>query len=97
MEDEIIIDCRTVKNRDAFWAAYAAAIPADSAQYFGRNLDALWDGLSAGGPGWPGERVVRLQHFAALRRIDGALAKGLEDIARDLAGERMLPRLQIDP
>lgn len=96
MNEDLIIDCRTVKSRDGFWAAYVAVIPQDSARDFGRNLDALWDALDGGGPGWPGERTVRLQHFAALRRIDRQLASGLEAIAAELAGSSLAPALVIE-
>jgi Barstar (barnase inhibitor) len=38
----ITVDCEAVR-----------AIPTENAHYFGRNLDALWDAVSGGGPGAP--------------------------------------------
>lgn len=95
MDDDITIDCRTVKSGDDFWAAYVAAVP-DGAHGFGRDLDALWDALDGGGPGWPGECTVRLQHFAALKRIDRRLASGVKDIADRLAAKSLSPALVIE-
>ena len=53
----------------------------DSSGYFGRNLDAFWDGLN-GGPGWPGEcepQFISTQPLLALR--GGHFLEALRDIA----------------
>lgn len=50
----ISIDCAGVTDVGEFWQRYLdAAQPAD-ADLFGRNLDAFWDAVEGGGPGWPG-------------------------------------------
>lgn len=50
----IVIDCAGVKEAGEFWQRYLdTAQPAD-AGLFGRNLDAFWDAVEGGGPGWPG-------------------------------------------
>ena len=40
-------------NTALFWAHYVKVIDSESIGYFGRNFHALWDALSAGGPGAP--------------------------------------------
>ncbi len=37
----------------SFWRHYVNVIDSESIGYFGRNFNALWDALSAGGPGAP--------------------------------------------
>ena len=68
MREEYIIDCQNVKSEVDFWKLYVAETHLDSAQYFGRNLAAFWDAVSAGGPGWPGEctlRFINTEYLAA--------------------------------
>lgn len=50
-----VINCEKIESEEDFWAAYIHTVKPDGSQYFGRNLDALWDALSAGGPGFPDE------------------------------------------
>jgi RNAse (barnase) inhibitor barstar len=51
----ITVDCSKVSTEKEFWDAYIAAALPEGREYFGCNLDAFWDAVSAGGPGWPGE------------------------------------------
>jgi RNAse (barnase) inhibitor barstar len=79
----ITIDCAQVRTREDFWSAYLTAVKPQDADLFGRNLDALWDAL-AGGPGSPGECVLRLVGARALEAIDdGNFLRALKEIARD--------------
>lgn len=55
---DIIVNCAGTKSEDEFWQRYLETVRPDGAVYFGRNLDAFWDAIEGGGPGWPGD--VRL-------------------------------------
>jgi RNAse (barnase) inhibitor barstar len=46
---EFIIDCSKLNDEADFWAAYLLTTQPEGTQLFGRNFDALWDALSAGG------------------------------------------------
>jgi RNAse (barnase) inhibitor barstar len=81
----IVVDCSAVQSEADFWSAYLLSAVPEGAGYFGRNLDAFWDGLN-GGPGWPGECEVRFINTAHLKRLrDGAFIQALNDIASDSA------------
>lgn len=62
----ITIDCAGVGSIDAFWQRYLDATQPEAARSFGRNLDAFWDAIEAGGPGWPGEAKLVFRNSAAL-------------------------------
>ena len=49
----ITVDCRGIANAREFWDRYERAVGVEKCVSFGRNLDALWDALNGGGPGWP--------------------------------------------
>ena len=57
---QVFIDCADLKNGTELWARYVDAAQPEGARSFGRNLDAFWDAISGGGPGWPGEDVELL-------------------------------------
>ncbi|NRP18923.1 hypothetical protein LPJGGPFB_02170 [Ensifer adhaerens] len=53
---------------------------------FGRNLDAFWDAIEGGGPGWPGEVTLIFSHsdqLSKLRTPDGSFLDALKKIAND--------------
>jgi ribonuclease inhibitor len=80
----VVIDCRGVKSASEFWAKYVEVVRPDGAAVFGRNLDAFWDALSAGGPGFPQQDQVRFIHSDQLGAIDGgAFLEALQRIARE--------------
>jgi ribonuclease inhibitor len=77
----IVVDCGAVQSEADFWAEYVRVTEPDDSGYFGRNLDAFWDGLN-GGPGWPGEcelQFINIGHLRAFR--DGQFVEALQDIA----------------
>lgn len=77
----IVIDCSNIQSEADFWAAYVGAAKPDGADYFGRNLDAFWDGLN-GGPGWPGECRLRFVNTSSLQSLrGGSFIEALRDVA----------------
>jgi RNAse (barnase) inhibitor barstar len=63
---EIIIDCSGVCSTEEFWKRYLDAAKPEGAAMFGRNLDAFWDAIEGGGPGWPGKVSLVFMHTAHL-------------------------------
>ena len=77
----IVVDCSAVQSEADFWSAYVKTAEPEGSGYFGRNLDAFWDGLN-GGPGWPGEcelQFTNTRHLQAFR--GGQFVEALRDIA----------------
>ncbi len=68
----IVIDCSAIESEVDFWSAYVHASEPEGAGYFGRNLDAFWDGLN-GGPGWPGKCQLRFVGTSSLQGFRGGL------------------------
>jgi len=48
-----ILNCQGINTEEDFWNSYVSCVEIEGEEYFGRNLDALWDALHAGGPGTP--------------------------------------------
>ena len=72
----VVIDCAGVQSADEFWQRYLTAVQPEGAAIFGRNLDAFWDAVEAGGPGQPNAKLVfkntsglEANFLNALRRI----------------------------
>ena len=78
-----IIDCRGIKTEDEFWQRYIDVTNPEGRRYFGRNLDAFWDAVEGGGPGWPGECELTFTNVDALRALGRPFLKEFENIARD--------------
>ncbi|MEG3179665.1 barstar family protein [Sphingomonas sp. LT1P40] len=83
----IYIDCTGVVSTQEFWQRYLNAVQPESADFFGRNLDAFWDAIEGGGPGWPGEvklSFTNTSHLSALRLDSGVSFLGeLQRIASE--------------
>lgn len=83
----IVIDCSETKSEPELWQRYIDAAQPEAANRFGRNLDAFWDALEGGGPGWPGEVKLVFRHSNELARLgvgEGAsLLEGLRRIAKE--------------
>lgn len=93
--DVYVLDCSQVRDRAAFWEHYVRDLPVRWPEQFGRNLDALWDALSAAGPGWPGPVWVELHNTEQLANHEGAFLEALETMAADLARDACEARLSI--
>jgi Barstar (barnase inhibitor) len=80
-----IIDCTRIKTEADFWRQYLLTVQPEGTEFFGRNLDAFWDALSGGGPGWPGQSSVFFINTETLKDIDnGYFYRQLKKIERDL-------------
>ena len=83
----IYIDCAGVKSPVELWQRYLDAVQPEGADLFGRNLDAFWDAIECGGPGYPGEtRLIFTQSadLATLQTANGdSFLEGLRQIAKD--------------
>ncbi len=92
---EIIIDCAGLTSTETFWRRYLDAAKPEDAALFGRNLDAFWDAIEGGGPGWPGEvRLVFLNtaQLAGLRTANGG---SFLDALRRIADEAPPARVRL--
>lgn len=91
----IIIECAGVSSADEFWARYLDATEPHGAEHFGRNLDAFWDAIEGGGPGWPGEVVLTFQHAEALSDLRTSAGGSLLDGLRQVAEQATRIRVQL--
>ena len=80
-----ILDCSSLKSDGDFWDLYCEVVQPEGDGYFGRNLDAFWDAVSASGPGWPGACQIELVNVDAFARRNSHLYNGLKRIASDLS------------
>ncbi|AHL77675.1 hypothetical protein CH92_17585 [Stutzerimonas stutzeri] len=79
--DTIVIDCQKVGDEEGFWQLYLETVRPEGAVFFGRNMAAFWDAISAGGPGWPGDVELLFIHAEALTSIeDGNFLRRLQEI-----------------
>ncbi len=93
MRPTITIDCGKVTSEDEFWRLYLDSVDAQGAHLFGRNLDAFWDALEGGGPGWPGE--VNL-HFINAKSLAPLRGKTFLTTLKRLASELSSARVTFD-
>jgi hypothetical protein len=66
---DVYIDCSGVSSTDEFWQCYLDAVKPEGAAMFGRNLDAFWDAVEGGGPGWPGDVTLVFTHSNHLSEL----------------------------
>ncbi|MES2263460.1 MAG: hypothetical protein V4724_33490 [Pseudomonadota bacterium] len=79
-----ILDCESIQADCDFWDLYCEVVRPEGEGYFGKNLAAFWDAVSAGGPGWPGESQIELVNSSEFAKQNPRLYKGLQRIASDL-------------
>jgi ribonuclease inhibitor len=81
----VTIDCSNMNDETEYWDAYVAAALPEGRGYFGCNLDAFWDAVSAGGPGWPGEDCeLRFINTAPIKTFrEKKFYDALKEIAKD--------------
>lgn len=66
----IIIDCDGVKSGAEVWLRFIDAAQPQGASLFGCNLDAFWDAIEHGGPGWPGEAKLVFSNSSQLAALE---------------------------
>ncbi len=84
------IDCVDFETELNFWNGYLAIVEPDGSEFFGKNLDAFWDALSAGGPGYPGDEssVIEVVNTESIKKFrDGNFYRALIKVAEDLNSE----------
>ena len=62
----VVIDAAGVASEDEFWERYISATQPVAAGYFGCNLNAFWDAVEGGGPGYPGEVNLHFINVSAM-------------------------------
>lgn len=65
----IVIDALGIASEDDFWNRYLRTTKPEGAGYFGCNLDAFWDAVEGGGPGYPGEINLHFTNMSALSAL----------------------------
>jgi len=79
-----ILDCLHIRSDGDFWDLYCEVVQPEGVGYFGKNLDAFWDAVSADGPGWPGNCQLELVNVDGFMRLNPQLYSGLKRIATAL-------------
>jgi RNAse (barnase) inhibitor barstar len=91
---EITIDCAGISSADELWQRYLDAAKPEGASMFGRNLDAFWDAIERGGPGWPGEVALIFKNSDQLSALctrggNGSFLEALRRIASEATAVRV--------
>ena len=80
-----MIDALNVADEREFWDRYLLIPEPEGAGYFGRNLDAFWDAVEGGGPGYPGEVDLHFKNMSACKAFPNSKAflEAFAEIASD--------------
>ncbi|WP_172975332.1 barstar family protein [Microbulbifer sp. THAF38] len=87
---KFIVDCTNIKSEEEFWDKYLSSVDTVEGDLFGRNLDALWDALHAGGPGAPieGTKLISVRNSDSLKSFrEGLFYDHLKQISYDLRSD----------
>ena len=68
-----VVDCQGINSEKAFWDHYVSILKPQGAEFFGRNLDAFWDAIDGGGPGFPEQEAIRFINTQDLKAIRGGV------------------------
>ncbi|MGE6784641.1 barstar family protein [Ensifer adhaerens] len=85
---EVVVDCSGIRTPAEFWQRYLDVVEPEGAGMFGCNLDAFWDAVDGGGPGWPGEVALVFSNsdeLSGLRTGKGNVL--LLDVLKTIASE----------
>jgi ribonuclease inhibitor len=89
----IYIDCQGVTSAQEVWRRYLEAAQPEGSDTFGCNLDAFWDAIEGGGPGWPGDVelvFINTRDLAPLQLSHGAsFLEGLQSLASKASRTRV--------
>jgi len=91
----IVIDCDGAKSAADVWQRYIDAAKPDGAGLFGRNLDAFWDAIEHGGPGWPGEAKLVFRDSSRLATLEVGSGSSLLEGLRRIANEATQMRIEL--
>lgn len=92
----IIVDCSEAKSETEFWQRYVDAAQPNAANLFGRNLDAFWDAIEGGGPGWPGKVRLVFRHSNELAAVDSRREVSLLEGLRRIANEATFMEIRLE-
>ncbi|MET3135334.1 hypothetical protein AAKU55_005642 [Oxalobacteraceae bacterium GrIS 1.11] len=67
-----------------FWELYIAVVCPEGVECFGQNLNAFWDAISGGGPGWPGECIIELINVESFIKRNKKFYKRFQQITQDV-------------
>jgi RNAse (barnase) inhibitor barstar len=79
----IEINCAGIKSEAELWQRYLDAAKPEHGEGFGRNLDAFWDVVEGGGPGWPGDATLVFRGSAFLASLGPQFFDAFREIAKD--------------
>ena len=68
---KIFINGECCETKEDFWDQYVAQIDFESGKYFGKNLDAFTDAITAAGPGFPGDCIIEIISTKKLEQLFG--------------------------
>lgn len=91
----LIVDCNGIANIEEFWDRYESCVGAESARFFGRNFNALWDALEGGGPGCPEATHVIFKNAASLRDLKMLSGDNFLAILQEITTEVSSIRVEI--
>lgn len=78
------VDCTNVSSEMELWEKYVEVTMPEGACYFGHNLDAFRDAVTAGGPGWPGKCEIYFTNTSRVQKFRGGdFYRSLQSIAND--------------
>jgi RNAse (barnase) inhibitor barstar len=91
----IVIDCDGAKSAAEVWQRYIDAAKPEGAGLFGRNLDAFWDAIEHGGPGWPGGSKLVFKDSSSLATLEIANGSSFLEGLRRIANEATQTRIEL--
>jgi RNAse (barnase) inhibitor barstar len=91
----IHVDCAGATSQEAFWRRYLDAAAPERAELFGCNLDAFWDAVEAGGPGWLCGAKLVFTHSEALWPLKCEDGASCLDALRRIADEATATQIEL--
>ncbi len=92
----IYIDCKGVKSTAEVWQRYIDAANPEGANQFGRNLDAFWDAVEHGGPGWPGDAKLVFKDTSGLAALNLGNGSSFLDELRRIANKATQTQIDLE-
>jgi hypothetical protein len=87
---KFVIDCCTVTSKMDLWEKYLEITQPEGVEFFGYNLGAFNDAITAGGPGWPGECEIYFTNTWQIKKFCGdTFYESLQRIATESTSARI--------